>query len=159
TAFFSPDSEWIAFDRGSELQKAAVSGGSPVTICKLASTGFFGGDWGADNTIVFVPDYNAGLWSVSANGGTPKPLLETDVEKDRASFSDPQILPNANGVLFTSSSGRAISADDQDVAILDPGEREPRILIRGGSHPRYVPTGEIVYTHGGALLAIAFDLS
>jgi eukaryotic-like serine/threonine-protein kinase len=159
TAFFSPDSEWIAFDKGSELQKAALSGGSPVTICNLSGTGFYGGDWGADNTIVFVPDYNGGLWTVSANGGTPQPLLKTSVEKDRVSYSDPQILPGGKAVLFTLASGRAVTADDQDVAVLDPGDNDPRILIRGGSHPRYLPTGQVVYVHAGALLAIAFDMS
>ena len=158
-AFFSPDSEWIAFGRGSELQKAAVSGGSPITICNLSGTGFYGGDWGADNTIIFVPDYNGGLWTVSANGGTPQPLLKTDVEKDRVSYSDPQVLPGGKSVLFTLSSGRAVTADDQDVAVLDPGGRDPRILIRGASHPRYLPTGHVVYVHGGALLAVQFDLS
>src|SRR5262249_48529357 len=74
TAFFSPDGRWIGFGTGSALQKVAISGGSPVTISKLSSTGFYGGDWGADNTIVFVPDYNGGLWTVPADGGTPKPL-------------------------------------------------------------------------------------
>ena len=34
TAFFSPDSEWIAFGKGSVLQKASLGGGSPVTICQ-----------------------------------------------------------------------------------------------------------------------------
>ncbi len=159
TAFFSPDSEWIAFDKGSALQKTAVSGGSPVTICTLSGTGFFGGDWGADNTIVFVPDYNGGLWTVSANGGTPQPLLKTDGEKDRVSLSDPQFLPGGKGVLFTMASGHAVTADEQDVAILDPNETEPRILIRGASHPRYLSTGHVVYVHGGALLAVAFDRS
>jgi serine/threonine-protein kinase len=159
TAFFSPDSEWIAFGNGSELRKAAVSGGSPIAICKLSGTGFYGGDWGADNTIVFVPDYNGGLWTVSANGGTPQPLLETDLEKDRVSYSDPQILPGGKSVLFTLSSGRAVTADDQDVAVLESGGRNPRILIRGASHPRYLPTGQVVYVHAGALLAVNFDVS
>jgi serine/threonine-protein kinase len=158
-AFFSADSEWIAFDKGSELQKTAITGGSPVTICKLSGTGFFGGDWGADNTIVFVPDYNGGLWTVSADGGTPQPLLKTDVEKDRVSYSDPDILPGRKGVLFTLTSGHAVTADDQDVAVLASGGKDPRILIRGGSHPRYLPTGHIVYVHGGSLLSIPFDLS
>jgi serine/threonine protein kinase len=125
TAFFSPDSEWIAFGKGSELQKAAVSGGSPTTICHLSGTGFYGGDWGADDTIVFVPDYNGGLWTVSANGGTPQPLLKTDVEKDRVSYSDPQILPGGKSVLFTLSSGRAVTADDQDVAVSIRAEETP----------------------------------
>jgi eukaryotic-like serine/threonine-protein kinase len=158
-AFFSPDSEWIAFGNGSSLQKAALSGGSPVTICKLSGTGFYGGDWSADNTIVFVPDYNGGLWTVSANGGTPQPLLKTDVEKDRVSYSDPQTLPGGKGVLFTLASGRAVTADDQDVAVLDNGGSDPRILIRGASHPRYLPTGHVVYVHAGALLAVTFDVS
>ena len=159
TAFFSPDSQWIAFSKGPELQKAAVSGGSPITICNLSGTGFYGGDWGADNTIVFVPDYNGGLWTVSANGGTPQQLLETDLEKDRVSYSDPQILPGGKGVLFTLTSGRAVTADDQDVAVLEPDATDPRILIRGASHPRYLRTGQIVYVHAGALLAVEFDVS
>jgi serine/threonine-protein kinase len=159
TAFFSSDSKWIAFGTGSLLQKVAVSGGSPITICSLSSTGFYGGDWGADDTIVFVPDYNAGLWTVPASGGTPRALLRTDIGKDRASFSDPQVLPRGKGVLFTLASGHAVTADDQDVAVLDPGATEPRVLIRGGTHARYLPTGHIVYVHGGALLLVPFDLS
>lgn len=159
-AFFSPDSQWIAFGNESKLQRAPVSGGgSPVAICNLSGTGFFGGDWSADDTIVFVPDYNGGLWTVSANGGTPQPLLKTDLEKDRASYSDPQILPNGNGVLFTLASGHAVTAEDEDVAVLDSGGREPRILIRGASHPRFLPTGHIVYVRSGALLAAPFDVS
>ena len=130
-----------------------------ITISTLSGTGFFGGDWGADNTIVFVPDYNGGLWTVSANGGTPQPLLKTDVERIACRYSDPQILPGGKGVLFTLASGSAVIADDQDVAVLEPGGTESRILIRGASHPRYLPTGQVVYVHGGALLAVKFDLS
>jgi serine/threonine-protein kinase len=158
-AFFSPDSKWIAFGNESKLQKVPVGGGgSPVAICNLSGTGFFGGDWGADNTIVFVPDYNGGFWTVSANGGTPQLLLKTDLEKDRASYSDPQILPGGKGVLFTLASGHAVTAEDQDVAVLDPGGTEPRILIRGATHPRLLPTGHIVYVRSGALLAATFDV-
>ncbi len=159
TAFFSPDSRWIAFGKGLELQKAALGGGSPVTICTLSGTGFFGGDWGPDDTIVFVADYNGGLWKVSANGGTPQRLLEPQVDKDRVSYSDPQILPGGKGVLFTMASGRAVTADDQDVAVLPAGGKDLQILIHGASHPRYLPTGHIVYVHEGALLAVAFDVS
>jgi serine/threonine-protein kinase len=158
-AFFSPDSKWIAFGTESKLEKAPVSGvGSPVAICNLSGTGFFGGDWGADNTIVFVPDYNGGLWTVSANGGTPQPLLKPDPERDRVSYSDPQILPGGRGVLFTLASGHAVTAEDQDVAVLDPGGKDPRILIRGATHPRLLPTGHIVYVRSGALLAAAVDV-
>ena len=158
TAFFSSDGEWIAFGTGRALQKVAVSGGSPVTICKLSSTGFYGGDWSADQ-IIFVPDYNGGLWSVSSNGGTPQPLLKTDPEHDRVVYADPEVLPDGRGVLFTLASGHAVTADDQDVAVLSPGAQEPRILIRGGSNARYLPTGQLVYVRAGALLSVDFDVA
>jgi serine/threonine protein kinase len=159
TAFFSADGRWIAFGNARELQKVAVSGGSPITISKLSSTGFYGGDWGRDDTIVFVPDYNAGLWSVPAQGGTPRPLLEPDAEHDRVLCVDPEVLPDGKGVLFTMASARAVAADDQDIAVLRPGAREPQVLIRGGSNARYLPTGQIVYVRTGALLSVDFDLS
>jgi serine/threonine protein kinase len=157
--FFSPDSEWIAFGQGQQLQKVAVSGGSPVTICEMRGTAFYGGDWGSDNTIVFVPDVNGGLWSVSANGGTPQPVLKTDVDKDLVSFSDPQVLPAAKGVLFTLTSSHAFTLDDLDVAVLTPGASKPTILFKGGINARYVPSGQIVYVHDGGLLSVEFDLS
>ncbi len=159
TAFFSPDSRWIAFANARELQKVAVSGGSPITICTLSSTGFYGGDWSPDDTIVFVPDYNAGLWTVPARGGTPRPLLETDPEHDRVVYVDPEVLPDGQGVLFTMASGRAIVAQDQDIAVLRPGAHEPQVLVRGGSNARYLPAGQIVYVRAGALLSVGFDLS
>jgi serine/threonine-protein kinase len=157
--FFSPDSEWIAYGQGEELQKVAVSGGSPVTICQLSSTAFYGGDWGADNTIVFVPDFNGGLWSVSSNGGTPKRMGKTDVEKDRVAYGDPQVLPDGKGVMFTLTSGHAAVQSDLDIAVMSPGSSEPRILIHGGSNARYLPTGQIVYARDGVLLSVGFDLS
>ena len=142
-----------------ELQKVAVSGGSPVTICALSSTGFYGGDWGTDGTIIFVPDYNGGLWSVPANGGIPQPFLRTDPAHDRVVYADPEVLPDGKGVLFTLASGHAVIADDQDIAVLSPGAREPRVLIRGGSNARYLPTGHLVYVRAGALLSVDFDVS
>jgi eukaryotic-like serine/threonine-protein kinase len=157
--FFSPDSEWIAFGQGQQLQKVAVSGGSPIAICKLSGTAFYGGDWGSDDTIVFVPDVNGGLWSVSANGGTPQPILRTDVAKDAVSFSDPQVLPAGKGILLTLTSAHASTLDDLDVAVLAPRTSEPRVLIKGGFNPRYVPSGQIIYGHDGTLLSVGFDLS
>ena len=159
TPFFSSDGEWIAFATARELQKVAVSGGSPVTICVLSSTGFYGGDWGTDGTIVFVPDYNGGLWSVPANGGTPQPFLRTAPEHSRVVYADPEVLPNGKGVLFTLASGHAVVADDQDIAVLGPGAHEPRVLVRGGSNARYLPTGHLVYVRGGALLSVDFNLA
>ena len=48
--------------------------------------------------------------------------------------------------------------ENAQIAVLDLTTREQKILIRGGSHARYVPTGHLVYGVGGTLRAVAFDL-
>ena len=162
--FFSPDSQWVAFAAAGSLKKIPLSGGAPVEICNLSTVqggtnGFFGGDWGANGRILFIPNFNGGMWTVSADGGKPELLLKTDFDKDRVAYTDPQFLPGNKGVLFTLVPGKARIADDDDIAVLEPGATEPRILVHGGQNPRYLPTGHLVYGHGGSLLAVTFDLS
>ncbi|MBI2681954.1 MAG: serine/threonine-protein kinase [Acidobacteriales bacterium] len=163
--FISPDSLWIGFHSGNTLKKIPVSGGAPIAICTLPSsfagggTGFIGGAWGPDNNIVFVPQFNAGIWTVSANGGTPQVLLKTDEEKDRIAYIYLQVLPDNKGILFTIVPGRAVTTDEGNIAVLEPGALEPRILVRGGSRPQYVRTGHLLYGRGGDLLAVPFDLA
>ena len=159
TPFFSPDGQWIGFLSGKELKKVPVSGGSPVTIATLSGLAFAGAVWGSDNTIVFVPDFNAGISRVTADGGTPQLLLKTDIEKDRIAFQDPTLLPQGRGILFTMISGRATTFNDVDIALLEKGATEPRILLHGGTTVRYVPTGHLVYVRDGTLFAVPFDLS
>ncbi len=165
--FFSPDSQWIGFASGNTLKKVPVSGGSPIALCQSSTlagggtvaTGFVGGTWGSDSRIIFVPQFNAGIWVVSATGGTPQLLLKTDEEKDRVAYLNPQVLPDNKGILFTIVPGRATTADEYNIAVLEPGATEPRILIQGGGNARYVSTGHLVYVRSGALLSVAFDLS
>ena len=61
TAFFSADSQWLAFGKGLELQKAAVGGGAPITICTLAARDSSVAIGAPTMPIVFVADYNGGL--------------------------------------------------------------------------------------------------
>jgi dipeptidyl aminopeptidase/acylaminoacyl peptidase len=58
-------------------------------------------------------------------------------------------------VLFTI--GTRGSWDDAALAAqsLETGQRQ--VLIQGGSDPRYVPTGHLLYVRGGSLMAVAFD--
>ncbi len=157
--FFSPDGRWIAFGAGETLKKVPVSGGAPVPLCKMAGNSLVGGDWGADGSIVFVPDFNLGIWTVSEDGGTAELLLGTDAERDRITYLHPKRLPEGRGVLFSMMSGEAKKADDFDIAVLEPGATEPRVMMPG-FNAQYVPeTGHIVYVQGGVLISAPFDLS
>src|SRR5262249_49859460 len=91
--FFSPDGEWVAFFGRGLLQKVAVRGGAPLSICNVSGLAM-GGSWGLDDTIVFAT-LDAGLFKVAAVGGTPQRLSGSD----QASW--PEILPDGKTVLFT----------------------------------------------------------
>jgi serine/threonine-protein kinase len=49
--------------------------------------------------------------------------------------------------------------DAAQIAVLDLDTGAQTIVLRGGGHAHYVSTGHLVYTAGGALRAVAFDVS
>jgi serine/threonine protein kinase/Tol biopolymer transport system component len=151
--FFSPDNQWIAFFADGKLKKAPVAGGPPIVICD-ASAGF-GGSWGRDDTIVFAPSTGSALQRVTANGGTP--TRATRLETDRGEFSHrwPEFLPDSNTILFTV--GTVGEWDEAEIVAqsLDTGQRAT--LVKGGTHPHYLASGHLAYTHAGAVWGVPFD--
>jgi eukaryotic-like serine/threonine-protein kinase len=154
--FFSPDGQWIGFWDGDVLRKVATSGGAPVTIAAIGGPGG-GASWGADGAIVFATqDPSSGLLRVSASGGEPEVLTMPHRDQGELDHLLPEVLPGGQAVLFTISAGGAI--DNFQIAVLDLRTRQQRILIRGGSHARYVSSGHLVYGAAEALWAVRFDL-
>jgi serine/threonine-protein kinase len=162
--FISPDGEWIGFTRfadagaGARLQKVALAGGAPVTICEIG--GSRGASWGSDGTIVFAPHPDSGLWQVPATGGIPQPLTRPDPAKGERSHRYPFFIPDRRLVLYTIAQSDITSFDDAVVAIRDVDTGEDTQLIRGGSYPMYIAaTGHLVYARAGTLLAAPLDLA
>jgi hypothetical protein len=151
TPLFSPDGKWLAFFAGGKLKKMAMDGGQIVTLCD-GGTGPRGAVWGPDDTIIFTPDTGSALLQVSASGGTAKPLTE---RKEERSDRWPEVLPGNKAILFAIAKGG--SWDDAQIISqrLDTGER--KVVIEGGTAPRYLESGHLIYVHGGALMAVAFD--
>jgi serine/threonine-protein kinase len=150
---FSPDGRSIAFRDGSEgtLKRIDVRGGAAVTLCPIDIP--FGMSWGADG--ILFGQSAKGIMRVAANGGQPELLV--GVNSGELAHG-PQMLPGGQAVLFTVATG--FDADRWDkahivVQTLKSGER--KTLIEG-SDARYLPTGHLVYAHGGSLFAVAFDL-
>jgi hypothetical protein len=158
--FLSPDGQWIGFfDGNATLKKVAITGGPAVVLCPVGDGAPRGATWGADGTIIFAEQSPAsGLWRVSAAGGTPALLTTPNRERGEADHLWPEFLPGANGVLFTITSATG-SIDNAQVAVLDLRTGTHKILMRGGSHAHYLPTGHLVYGVGGTLRAVAFDLA
>ena len=155
--FLSPDGQWIGFFDGNTIRKVAITGGSPVTITP-AGAGSRGATWGPDGTIVFATGETAtGLQRVSSAGGQPTVLTKPDRGRAEGDHFWPEFLPGGEAILFTiiPATGGIESAQ---VAVLALRTGMSKVLIRGGSHAHYVPTGHLVYGVMGTLRAVAFDL-
>jgi len=58
-------------------------------------------------------------------------------------------------VIYATTGG---SGENGQIAVLSLETGETKGLVSGGSHPRYASTGHIVYSVGGTLFAVGFDL-
>ena len=159
--FFSPDGQWIAFTSGGQLKKVPLHGGTPISLC--AKVNRFTGSWGPDGTIFFSEgsdesgNENGRLMRVAAVGGTPEGI--TPPEKTPTEFAPrwPQVLPAGNAILYVTGGTSAAFSDDATIVVQSLKTGERKVLIQGGTSPRYVSTGHLIYARGGSLLAVRFD--
>jgi hypothetical protein len=152
--FFSPDGQWIGFFAGGKLKKIAVTGGAVVPLCDVRNQR--GGAWGEDGTIVFsYAGPGVSLKRVSSAGGTAETL--TSLAAGEVTHRWPQVLRGGKAVLYTSH-GISTAFDDANLVVQPLPSGEPKVVQRGGSHGRYLPSGHLVYVSGGTLFAVPFDL-
>ena len=152
--FFSPDGQWVGFFTDDKLKKVSVRGGPPVTLCDAANSR--GASWGPDDTIVFAAGSPTSLSRVSSGGGVPEILTTPDPEQREFGHLWPVLLPNGRAVLFAIDTGEGFDNALIAVQSLETGER--KVLLEGGTAPRYAPTVHIVYAREDKLLAVPFDL-
>jgi eukaryotic-like serine/threonine-protein kinase len=156
--FWSPDGKWIGYTAtgSNELRKVSVTGGPPILITRTTSPPR-GATWGPDDSIIFATaDVASGLMRVPAGGGDPEMLTKPATSRNETDHLFPSFLPGGRAVVFAVTSGA--SADNSQLALLDLGNGQQRPLLRGGTHPEYVDSGHLVYSFGGSLRGVGFDL-
>ena len=152
--FFSPDGQWIGFFAPNVLKKVSVNGGAAITLCSIGVNPR-GATWGPNDAIVFTPGTAVALSEVPAAGGPPQ--LLTKLTPPETSHRWPQFLPGGKAVLYTIGVGAQASYQDAQIAAVRLDTGEQKLLIRGGTYGRYVPTGHLVYYTGGTVMAVPFD--
>jgi Tol biopolymer transport system component len=154
--FWSPDSRSIGFVAGGRLKKVEAAGTPPQDIA--AVTGFFGGTWSKEGTILFGSA--AGVRQVSAEGGTPQAI--TAVEKPETGHYWPYFLPDGRHFLYLAWSG---DAANRAIFIGSLGSKDKTRLLPAESNVAYAAStgsgqaapGYVVFRREATVLAQAFD--
>ena len=153
--FFSPDGQWIGFAAQGKLKKVSIAAGQPIVLAD--SPVLFGGTWGRDDTIVFAPT-DVGLFRVSSSGGPVTPVTTLDGKTAEGGHLWPEFLPDGQSILLTvGTTGTNMERARIVLQSLSGGPR--RTLVQGGTNPRYLSSGHIVYSTAGTLMAVPFNLA
>ncbi len=153
--FFSPDGDWIGFFTRNEMKKVSVRGGAPLIVAAVALNR--GGTWTDDGRIVYSPNPNSPLMIVPESGGTPNAITTLDSTAGEISHRWPHVIPGRGVVLFTAfANSPGLAKGRLELLDLKTGKR--KVLHHGGSNPRYVPTGHILYVYEQTLFALPFDV-
>ncbi|HVP50125.1 MAG TPA: protein kinase [Candidatus Bathyarchaeia archaeon] len=145
--FFSPDGHWVGFFAHDKLKKASTTGDPSITLCD-ATLGF-GGSWAPDGQIYFSTDYSSKIFKVDDGGGAPLTATGKGWEMIPSMF--PDVLPDGRSVLFSTQISFLIGA-------LDLRSQVGTVVLRGGTFPRYLPTGHILFARRGTVQIVPFDV-
>jgi serine/threonine-protein kinase len=150
--FFSPNGQSLAFFANGNLMRMPLAGGAPTPIAPTLDAR--GGTWGPDDTIVFAPSTTTGLSRVPAAGGKASEL--TKLGPNERTHRWPWFLPGGKHVLFMCQLHNATYDEGTIEAVrIDTGER--KVLVRGGTFPRYAQSGHLVFSRENRVYAVAFN--
>jgi len=154
--FFSPDGQWIGFFAGRKLKKVPLQGGAAVSLCDTTGLGR-GASWGEDGAIIANLDGDH-LSRVPAMGGEPRVVGNPEQHGERT-WRWPQVLPGGENVLFTGFvAASAAAAASANIEVLSLKSGGVKVVRRGGTLGRYLPSGHLIYIRQGTLYGVPFDL-
>ena len=114
-----------------------------------------GACWSEDGTIIYVRRFFEGLSRIQASGGKPERLTTLNAERGDRSHFWPEVLPGGEALIFTVWLGG--NPDDSLIVSLSLKTGEQKVLAKGASHARYLPTGHLAMARNGVLRIAPFD--
>ena len=90
-----------------------------------------------------------------ATGGAAQPITAIRTTEGEVQHRWPELLPGGKVLLYVVGLGGEWDEATIVAERLDSGER--KVLVRGGTSPRYLPTGQLVYARAGGLYAVTLD--
>jgi eukaryotic-like serine/threonine-protein kinase len=130
-----------------------VAGNVPRSIAAVSDPR--GGAWGRDNTIVYSPQPDGGLYRILADGGTPSELTTLDRARQEISHRWPRLLPDGRHVLFMNRIATPQLARYTITAVpTSGGDRKP---LLDAMSPGVYDSGRLLFTRDDKLFAQPFD--
>jgi len=151
-AFWSPDSQEIAFFSDGKLKRADVDGGAAQTICD--SGGAFSGAWGSRGTILFAKGFGDPILAVSAAGGEPRPVTAVDTAGGDVANAHPSFLPDGNHFVFLAPN---VDQTKTSLVLASLDSKEVRRLFHADSCAVFAEPGYLLFGRDDAVFAWRFD--
>jgi eukaryotic-like serine/threonine-protein kinase len=161
TAFWSPDSRFIAFQTAGKLKKMDISGGPPQTLCDATGV-LLGGSWNRDGVILFGSNSGV-IRQVSSAGGVPSPVTQAESSHQEGNHSDPVFLADGRHFIYLR---RSSLAEYNGVFVgslgVKPEEQSAKRIQVTDFSPAYAPPaggglGHLLFLRDGTLMAQPFD--
>jgi Tol biopolymer transport system component len=143
--FWSPDGKSIGYFEDGKLKRIDVNGSNAKTLAAAPEN--YGGTWGTDGVIVFVPKTGLAVYSISENGGgTPVQIAGLNPRTIKRS---PQFLPDGRHFLIRDDRGPlSVGSLDGTTA---------KYLGISVQMARFVQPDQLVFVNNGALYAQRLD--
>ncbi len=157
---FSPDGAWIAFfsptdrfvnaTRRITLSRIPVGGGTASPMAEVAAP--LGVTWGLEGILIGQFD---GVVRVPTAGGPPEVIVR--VGPDELAHR-PELLPDRKTILFTRAKRDMDNRwDKAEIVAHSLSDGSQKVVVKGASDARYLPSGHLIYSVAGTLFAVAFD--
>jgi len=151
--FWSPDSATLAFFSEKGLRSVSLAGIRSETLAPVTEER--GGTWSPEGVILFARGPRGGLFTVTATGGTPEPLLTPDAARGEFGFQWPQFLPDGRRFVFFVWSN---DARVRGIYLGRLGSTERKRLI-GSDTSGIVAGGHLLVVRDGTLAAYRLDMA
>jgi len=148
----SPDGLEVAIITGTEVRVVPLQGGVSRTLVGVGGVVCCTA-WSPDGAWVYYSEGFVGLRRVPAGGGEPETVAAINTEDGDLFKILADVLPGGTGAVFAAArpGGSVIGAVD-----LETGEEK---VLTSGTHPRYSPSGYLLFISDDAtLLAAPFDV-
>jgi Tol biopolymer transport system component len=150
--FFSPDGQWIGFLLANKVNKISVEGWGS---CPAYGRSHYGGR-GVGRGWPYSSGGRPQQWHAPP-ASLQRPGRETDgLGSGEIAHGTPQFLPGGKFALF-SVYQQAVNVDTVTIEAINLSDGKRKVVGRGGTFPRYLPTGHLVYVNKSTLFAIPFD--